>query len=106
MTLVTQRVIIIDLPDGEIAYCDLTWDSPGPDPDPEGGTWLYEGPLVSVYAKNNSSIYTVTGEFKRTTGQAVFSGALGPGQDVTYTGGGPVKNVDDIGGYSIFWKAE
>jgi len=95
----TIRRAQVSFPDG-IAFVDVTWDSPAPDP--EGG-WLYEGPLVNIVAANTSAIYTASVRIKRGSGQGqnFINTQMPPGFSQTFLPGGPVRNVDDIPWFSL-----
>lgn len=96
----TVRIARLELPDG-ITYLDVTWDSPGIDPDSEVGAWLYEGNLISVTVVNTSLTITSHALVRRGQGQNFFSVDIPPGTNQTFLSGGPVKTVSDIPLFSL-----
>lgn len=96
--ITTWRLAYIQVSDGEISVT-ATWDSTGINP--ETGTPDFTGALISVEAVNTSLTRTATALIKRGNGVAVVSRSLPPLTTEIYTGGGPVKKIEDIPYYSI-----
>lgn len=99
MTIVTIRLASVTFRDGQNAYCDLTYNSPGNDAQ---GDPIYSGAITQALCVNNSPTYSCGVEFKRGNGQAVFTRTLAPSSNVAYSGGGNIKNVEDIPTFSIW----
>jgi hypothetical protein len=84
-------------PDG-YANAVVTWDSTVQ----VEGEWDYVGPIVSIVVTNTSPTKTVFATFRRGNGQAVVNRTLTPNTTQTYTGGGNIKNVEDIPNIAIY----
>ena len=83
--------------DGEVTVT-LSWDSPGLD---ELNDPIFTGPIILLTADNTSLTRALVLDSYRGNGQAAFTRTLTPGDHFEFTGGGPVKNVEDIPSYSL-----
>ena len=99
MANVTVTLATVNFTDGFTATCLMTYNSPGND---ANGEPIYTGAIVQAVCTNNSPTHSCGVEFKRNSGVAVFTRTLAPNTTVTYTGGGNIKNVEDIPKFSIW----
>lgn len=89
------------LPDGGLAEVVATWDAVAAQ---EDGSPEYEGRITSIVVRNTSSIYTVIGIFRRGNGVVEQNRELAPGGEFTYTGQGPIRNVEDIPNIGLTYR--
>ena len=93
MAIVSRQFLYIEVPDGFVNLT-LTWDATSFSP--EDGSPEFLGPLIEAVIRNTSLLYSVVAEIRRSNGVNVVNRTVDPNTTVRYTGGGPVKNIEDI----------
>ena len=100
--IVTKELMRMNFDDG---YCNIvvTWDSAAQ----VEGEWDYVGKIISIVATNTSPTQTIYAAYRRGNGSVVATRSLPPAvppnvSTETYTGGGNIRNVEDIPNIAIF----